>query len=156
MPPPRPAMQTPPTVPIQPRPEAPAANPRLAPAPQVPAIVARPGVEIPQIKDPHAAFRRGNKLKGLAFVAIGAALLGGLFFLLPQEEEPRAQSPASAKKRDRPVIGSSVSPEIIKDPRDELLPDQTNQLPSDEPEPGPAPKSADNDGFANSFKSSAK
>lgn len=145
------------------RPPAPAAQPQAAqrvpsaPQPQVAPIVGRPGAESPHIADPHAAFRKGNVLKRLLLVAVVAVVGGGLFFLLPggPTEQPRAES---KDPRRNAVIGSSVSPDIIVDPRDVPLEERkrlTSPPSHAESAPAPASKSADNDGFASAFKSQA-
>jgi hypothetical protein len=93
----------------------------------------------------------------LLLVAAAAAVVGGIVFLSSQEE-PKKQAAAQAEVgSEGPVIGSSVSPEIIKDPRDEPL-SMKKQLspPSEEGAPPSTPKTANNDGFASSFKSQAK
>lgn len=72
---------------------------------------AQPGILAPQVKDPHAAFRKGSALQPAVFAGAAALMLAGLFFLLPTDpEEPGSESGAS------PVIGASVSPEIIAEP----------------------------------------
>jgi len=147
--------------------QAPAQPPRAgsAPQPQAPPgpavgrpIVGQPGAESPHVPDPHAAFRKGNVLKRLLLVALAAALIGGLFFLIPsgQPETPVAQP--SRDPRAHAVIGSSVSPEIIPDPHNQPLEERQKKTAAAEPEApsAAAARPADNDGFANSFKSSAK
>lgn len=120
-------------------------------------IVGQPGVESPHVPDPHAAFRKGNVLKRLLLVALAAALIGGLFFLMPGSEQKSPVAEPARNPRANAVIGSSVSPEIIPDPRDRPLEEQRKASRADtHPQPAPAARSADNDGFANSFKSSAK
>lgn len=65
----------------------------------------------PQVKDPHAAFRKGSTLKPAFIGGAAVAMLAGLFFLMPSGEDETASSSEAA-----PVIGASVSPEIIPDP----------------------------------------
>ncbi len=143
-----------------PRPPSPAAPQEMGSVPmgsalQVAPIVGQPGYEAPNLKDPHAAFRKGNKLKALLFVAVAAAVVGGIVFLANQE--PTEPKVAAEKESEGPVIGSSVSPEIIKDPNDEPLSARLKKTAAPvEPVPAPAPRSADNEGFANHFKAKAE
>jgi hypothetical protein len=117
-------------------------------------------VESPHIPDPHAAFRKGNVLKRLLLVALAGALIGGLFFLFPTSEQKSAIAAPKRDPRAQAVIGRSVSPDIIPDPRDQPLEEQrktssTSAAPH-EPQAHSTARTADSDGFAHSFKSSAK
>jgi len=121
-------------------------------------VVGRPGAESPNIKDPHAAFRKGNTLKRLLLVALAGGLLAGLFYFLPGQQAAEAPQVAQGDLRDNAVIGSSLSPDVIVDPKNKPLAEQVDRTPpAEEPAAPPsAPQSADNTGFASAFKSQAK
>lgn len=68
-----------------------------------------PSVALPNIRDPHAEFRRGAWKKPLAFVALGAALLFGLSQLGGEKPaSPRADLGEPVKVRAG--IGTSLPP----------------------------------------------
>lgn len=125
-----------------------------APAP-APALISRGDIEVPNFKDPHAAFRKGSKLKGLSFAALVAAVAGGLFYLTPPQSAVEANTVELRDLRANAVIGSSVSPDIIPDPKNLPL-EQRRKQERVVSEPAPSAQKADSAGFASSFKSQAQ
>ena len=155
-------------------PLAPSANPFLAQSPQ-PAPHSAPepqaartpeGVErgtqrsaaVPQVRDPHAEFRKGSWKKPAAFLAVAALLAGGLFFGLPDRTEEKKDAIVASPEAVT-VIGRSVAPEIIQDPDQPSL-SQPNPPPARAKvpeEPGESPDRPDQSGsFASMFKSSGQ
>lgn len=154
-------------VPAAPRPAPPAApvfeaapisQPRVvaqAPAQAAP-LISRADVEIPTYKDPHAAFRKGTKLKGFMLAALAASAIAGLIYLTPQPPAVEAKTPELRDLRANAVIGASVSPDIIPDPKNVPLEQRSKPERAAESGSSAAPSHADNSGFAHSFKSQAK
>lgn len=124
----------------------------------VPVRVQR-GADLPNVGDAHAEFRKGGWKKPLLLAALGAAVVGGLFFGLP-EQEPEKPSPfADSSSGPATVIGASVSPEVIPDPdRPSLQNPKPSRKPARTEEPAEAPLDLpDRSGsFGDAFKSSAK
>jgi len=100
---------------------APAPAGRVIAAQAAAPLVAQPGAVAPNLRDPHAEFRKGRWQRPAAFSLVGAAALGGLFFLAPGEQTPVAA--AGLKAPDRAIstaIGSSLPPERISENDAEL------------------------------------
>ena len=120
----------------------------------------QPGAEAPNVRDPHAEFRRGTWKKPAAFVLLGAAALAGLFYGVPREEEkPRAVAPVVVKPEPG-VIGQSLPPERIVDDGSELagqsekFQKEVEAKPAEAPPERPAGIAREGD-FANAFKAAA-
>ncbi|HSC85829.1 MAG TPA: hypothetical protein VLC09_01105 [Polyangiaceae bacterium] len=119
-----------------------------------------PGVEAPNVRDPHAEFRRGRWQKPALFGGSAAVLIAGLFVLVPGEEKPAASVQATvAPLPAAPAIGASLPPDRIAEP----VPETTAQIEerlAKESAPQAAPERpagivAEKD-FASAFKAAAK
>lgn len=89
---------------------------------------------------------------------LAAAIVGGLFFGLP-EQEPEKPSPFADSSGPITVIGASVSPEVIPDPDRPSLQNPNpseKRTRSEESASAPIERSDRSDGFGDAFKSSAK
>jgi hypothetical protein len=92
----------------------------------------------------------------MLFAVLAAAIVGGLFFGLP-EQQPEKASPFD--EGPATVIGASVSPEVIPDPDRPSLqnPNPERQRTRTEASPSAPVERADrSDSFGDAFKSSAK
>jgi hypothetical protein len=99
-------------LPVEPPPAPPAlpVEPRVIPPAAGAPLAARPGGVAPSIRDPHAEFRRGTWKRPAAFAVGAAALVAGLFVLLPAEEPAPPLSGAEQLRPARGVIGGSLPP----------------------------------------------
>lgn len=116
------------------------------------------GATAPSVRDPHAEFRKGGWKKPMLVTVLAAAIVGGLFFGLP-EQEPEKPSPFADSSGPITVIGASVSPEVIPDPDRPSLQNPNpseKRTRSEESAPAPIERSDRSDGFGDAFKSSAK
>lgn len=117
------------------------------------------GVALPNVSDPHAEFRRGAWKKPLLMAVLAAAIVGGLFLGLPEQEPDKPGPFADSASGPVMVIGASVSPEVIPDPDRPSLqnPNPERKRPrSQAPPPAPVDRPDRSGSFGDVFKSSAK
>lgn len=131
-------------------------SPRVVPTPEGAPLRVQRGVQAPSVRDPHAEFRKGGLKKPLLLAVLAAAVVGGLFYGLPKQEEKAAPSADSGPVT---VIGASVSPEVIPDPDKPSLQNPNPSLKrarTEEPLPAPVDHPDRSGSFGDAFKSTAQ
>jgi len=144
-------------------PLAPASAPQSARGPRVipPAggapLIVRAGAAAPDIRDPHAEFRRGGWQRPLVLVLVAAAVILAMT-LLPSEDKAAPSPVELSKAPPDAVIGRSLPPGRTTD--EDVRAAETRQLrakSSDEAEPEARPSDIPKEGeFANAFKAAAQ